>query len=474
MSSKTIRFAPKKLTTLVAFLCLSTAAQAELLTEVLPDLLKSNNEILSVKAEVDSARFGLQEEESAWYPDMDLTLSTGQETQRKPDAADTDTGRDSYELSFTQLITDFGATESKVDKAQVSLSKKTADFSAKAQSVMLDGISSYLQVITAAEKLRYAKQYEANIKKQTGMEEARVAIGSGFSTDVLQSKSKLASAYAKSARAQGDVVKALNSYKSVFGFPPRETATFKKPMMPLVHLPKGLEEALSIAFKGNPEIIAARYDVEIARKDLRNAESEFYPKLELKADAKHKQNDGGSMGRKQENKIAIELTYPFSFGGKQRYGFNKSESDLVSKEEKLKDIRLTVEEKVRNAWQDLLTDKMNAEHLRNSANISAEFLILARKERKMGKRSLIDVLTEENNYLSSVESAVQAEKDYMVSAFRVLKEIGLLSLDKVAEVPTQQKPQSSIYESSDSRTVEAIQKDLKQRLMSSTEATEKD
>ena len=61
MSSKTTRLAQNKLTTLIAFFCFSTAVQAELLTEVLPDLLKSNNEILSVKAEVDSARFGLQE-----------------------------------------------------------------------------------------------------------------------------------------------------------------------------------------------------------------------------------------------------------------------------------------------------------------------------------------------------------------------------------------------------------------------------
>jgi outer membrane protein TolC len=153
-----------------------------------------------------------------------------------------------------------------------------------------------------------------------------------------------------------------------------------------------------------------------------------------------------------------------SSGGKNTAGLNKSKSDLLAKQEMLDNTRAEVEEKVRNAWQDLLTDKMNAEHLRNSANISAEFLILARKERKMGTRSLIDVLTEENSYLSSLESAVQAEKDYMISAFRLLKEIGQLDLAMVVEVPPQTDTQKSSYEAADDRTISAVQKNIEEKL----------
>ncbi len=448
----------------LAISLVSNVVQAELLTEVLPDLLETDDEILSVQAEVESAKHNIRQEQASWYPQADVTLSAGNEQQIKPDSADTDTGRQSHELSITQLITDFGATDAAIDKAELSYDKKSADLSAKTQSILLDGISAYLEVITAAEKLRYAQQYEGNIKKQTGMEEARVAIGSGFSTDVLQSKSKLASAYAKTARAKGDLAKALNGYKNVFGFPPREAKSFKKPQMPLAALPKSVDEALVIALNGNPEIVSSSFDVQIAQQELKTAETNFYPKLEFKVDAKHKRNDGGTMGDKEETKYAIELTYPLSSGGKNTAGLNKSKSDLLAKQEMLDNTRAEVEEKVRNAWQDLLTDKMNAEHLRNSANISAEFLILARKERKMGTRSLIDVLTEENSYLSSLESAVQAEKDYMISAFRLLKEIGQLDLAMVVEVPPQTDTQKSSYEAADDRTISAVQKNIEEKL----------
>lgn len=448
----------------------TSPVRAELLTEVLPALLQADDEILAAEAEVESAKHHIREEQAAWYPKADVTFSAGNEQQVKPDSADTDTGRQEHKLAITQLITDFGATGAAIDKAQLSYEKKEADLAAKIQSITLDGISAYLGVMTAAEKLRYAQQHEGNIKKQTGMEEARVAIGSGFSTDVLQSKSKLASAYAKTARAQGALVKSLNEYRNVFGFAPREAKSFTKPQMPLQHLPRTLEEALQIALYGNPEIVGANYDVQVAKEDLKTAETKFYPKVEFKVDGKYKRNDGGTMGTKEETKYAIELSYPLSSGGKDTAGLRKSHADLTAKQEKLDNTRMEVEEKVRNAWQDLLTDKMNAEHLRNSANISAEFLILARKERKMGTRSLIDVLSEENNYLTSLESAVQAEKDYMVSAFKVLKEIGRLDVGQIVEVTAPTATQKSSYQQSDERTVAKLQQDLQKKLEAATQS----
>jgi hypothetical protein len=176
------------------------------------------------------------------------------------------------------------------------------------------------------------------------------------------------------------------------------------------------------------------------------------------------------MGNKEETKYAFELSYPLSSGGKDTAGLRKAHADLKAKEEKLDNTRKEVEEKVRNAWQDLLTDKMNAEHLRNSANISAEFLVLARKERKMGTRSLIDVLSEENNYLTSLESAVQAEKDYIVSAFTVLKEIGRLNVSMVQETVVPNAMQKSSYQKADERTVAAVQKDLGEKLAKQAES----
>ena len=124
---------------------------------------------------------------------------------------------------------------------------------------------------------------------------------------------------------------------------------------------------------------------------------------------------------------------PLYAGGKDLYGLRKSAPDLSAKMEKLDKAMRDVEAKVRNAWQDLITDETNSGFLRNSANISGEFLTLARKERKLGTRSLIDVLSEENSYITALDSAVSAETDLIISAFELLQEIGTLEVAMVQD-----------------------------------------
>jgi adhesin transport system outer membrane protein len=335
--------------------------------------------------------------------------------------------RREYKLSLVQLLTDFGATSSAVGAARKRYAKKILDLRAKKQDTMFSGIQVYLEVHKNKEKLRYAKMSESNIKKQTGMEEARVQRGSGFSSDVLQAKSKLARAFARTARTTGDLGKAINNFKSLYQYAPRDVQGFVQPSIPNRFLPKSLDEAIRISRQLNTAILKAQMDVEISQMDITAARSKHFPKLEFKTDLKHKHHDAGIASTKQEYKVAIELNLPIFSGGKDQAGLSKAYSDLNAKKDKNLDIYRDVEQEVRNAWQDYTADQINAGFLRNSANISEEFLVLARKERKLGRRSLIDVLSEENSYINALESAVTAETSVLVSAFKLLKVIGIIN-----------------------------------------------
>ena len=86
---------------------------------------------------------------------------------------------------------------------------------------------------------------------------------------------------------------------------------------------------------------------------------------------------------------------------------------------------------MRNAWQNLQTSQLNAGFLRNQANISGEFLALARKERKLGTRTLLDVLAGETSFISSISAAVAAESARDLAAYNLLFAMGVLSVDNV-------------------------------------------
>ena len=76
------------------------------------------------------------------------------------------------------------------------------------------------------------------------------------------------------------------------------------------------------------------------------------------------------------------------------------------------------------------TAKNNAELLGNQANIAAEFLEFARKERTLGRRSLLDVLSGETALINSSSDAASAEIDVAIAVFTLLDAMG--ELDEAA------------------------------------------
>ena len=109
-------------------------------------------------------------------------------------------------------------------------------------------------------------------------------------------------------------------------------------------------------------------------------------------------------------------------------GIKAAKQKLVASEERLLDTRRRVIERVRNAWQNLETAKQTATILRNQEALAQKFLELARKERKAGKRSLLDVLNGETTLINAQSEAASAEADVEIFSYELLRAIGVLEV----------------------------------------------
>ena len=201
----------------------------------------------------------------------------------------------------------------------------------------------------------------------------------------------------------------------------------KRPRLPTEVLPNSLEESLEIAFKENPQLLPSTISAELARIDVKKTTAEeFGPKINASLDKKWKHDDGGTIGGKQETLAKVELTYSLNLWLTSINSLRASQKTLSASESRYRDTFNLIEEQVRNAWANLKTSKRNAERLQNQANIAAEFLELARKERQLGNRSLIDVLAGETALISAQSDAASAETDIALATFRLLSSIGRL------------------------------------------------
>ena len=413
-------------------ICLTVSpVVAETLSGQLPSLLSKHERIIAAKEDMIASKHALQEAVGAWLPTLDATLNLGTEVQIKPSSDDTNAGIHNVEFSASQLIYDFGSTGSSIDTAKLTLRQSELFLESARQGLVLEAAQAYVNLLTTAQTLRLAKQSENNIRKQTGMEQSRVNRGSGFSSDVLQSKAQLAGAQANRIRTQGALITAKDRYRNVFRLQKVDLDKLKKPEVPHGLLPKTLEAAIAAAKKSNLGLRLSDITVKIAKQNIRAKRSAFAPKLEASADYKYKHGDGGVMGDKWVTIAKAELTWPLVSGGKDLAGYRKSFNGLTAAEKRYLDTKYATVEQVRNAWQNLQTSQLNAGFLRNQANISGEFLALARKERKLGTRTLLDVLAGETSFISSISAAVAAESARDLAAYNLLFAMGVLSVDNV-------------------------------------------
>ncbi|MCG8508116.1 MAG: TolC family outer membrane protein [Rhodospirillales bacterium] len=406
----------------------SGTAATEPLSALLPDLLDKHHLTAAAEADLAAARERVREAMGGWYPQLNVTTFYGNEKQNKPSGTtDTNMVTRQLDITVTQLLWDFDLTSSTVRSARLVREQANTALEAARQNVLLRGIVAYLNVMRANEVLEFARRSEANIQRQTELENARVARGAGFSTDVLQAKTQLAGAQARRVQAEGALRVARNAYRAMFYMDAGKVGDMSKPILPVDMVPATIEEAVEVAFQRNPQLRVVQLAAEVARETITSTRATgYFPRIDAIGEAKFSVDEGGTVGSQNEQLAKVQLSWPFNLGLTARNSVRAARSDFTAAQQRYADARDLIEEETRNAWENLRTARENAELLMNQANIAAEFLELARKERQLGRRSLLDVLAAETTLVNSSSDAASAETDVSIALFSLLTAMGIL------------------------------------------------
>lgn len=409
----------------------SAQAEAGQLFDQVTELIATHERIRAAEADVAQARANLEVSKGGYFPTASATAFVGHERihTRNPNSTPTETVfvAKELDLSLTQTLWDFGATDATVDSSELTVDQTLATLEQTRQALLLEALSAQLNLASAKRVLDHQNRSEKSIKRQTELEDARVQRGSGFSTDVLQAKTQLAGAQAARVRAEGTLKQAFNRYRAVFGYIPESLEDLEEPNLSAVVLPDMEEDVVEMALSKNPQVRAQAIAADIADVAITSSFATGYrPTVEAIAERKNKKDVSGTAGKKNENMFKLEATFDFTFGGVARNTLLASKHGYSAAASRLKDTRDTVEEQARNAWQALETAELNADFLRNQANIASEFLELARKERTLGQRSLIDVLSGETSLINALAAADRAETDVTIAKLTLLNVMGQL------------------------------------------------
>lgn len=402
------------------------SAEAGLLPIDLLSHLERHERVLAAEKEISVAEEARRSAYAAYLPTVTATLYQGSEKINNTDGSRTSMGIHEQGVNMVQSLYDFGGTDAQVDIADQGIRRAELALRFVQESLLMEGIAAYLGVEKSVGRVDYALQSESNIKKQTGMEESLVETGAGIPSDVLQTKAQLTGTQALRVQEEGMKRLAESRYWAVFGVSPQERPDYRVPEPFPGHMPSTLDQAIRLSDEHSAEIEMGRIDIEIARSTVKSQKANALPTLSFNLDYKQKHNVSGSAGDKTEGLAKVELSWPIYSGGSEQSAIDSSIHAQHAAELRLEDTRKRVHEAVRIAWHNWKTAKKTASLLNNQSNIAFEFLEQARVERKLGSRTLQDVLTGETTYLTAISNAVSAEIDYKIAAYQLLHAVGQL------------------------------------------------
>ncbi len=412
------------------------SASAESLPQLIPELLQTHNLIKAAEADLAAAGERASAALGGWYPSLNVRTHVGQENQNKTSGSkDTSLVTREANVSVTQLLWDFGKTNSTVRSSELGRETARYGLASTMQDLLLRAATAYINVVRSHEVVMFALQSEDNIKKQSEIEDALVRRGAGLSTDVLNTKQQLAGAQARRVLSEGQLMQARNAYRAVFQQDVINMQNMPKPAVPLDSLPGNAEDAVFVALRENPALKKASTEAAVSRETATRARADgFTPTLNLVGERKFKHDVQGTVGRQEETLGKVEMNFPFNLGLTAVNTLKAANETANAAERRVGETKDLTEQGARDAWSRFETARLRLEYLTNQSNIAAEYLELARKERQAGTRTLNDILRAETDSINANSDAASAEADFLIASFSVLASMGRLTPDHVMAI----------------------------------------
>ncbi|WP_372394663.1 TolC family protein [Azospirillum sp. HJ39] len=402
----------------------------------------SHDRLKAAEAVAESARNALRISHGGWYPTLSLSANGGRESTRKPAGLpNTDLNASQLTVRATQLIWDFDATNADIRRSQVSVVRADIAVERTRQELLVEGLGAYASLVRAHRLLAFARQSEDNIRRQTGLEEVRLQEGYGFSTDVLQAKSQLAGAQARRVAAEEAMQTTLNRFQAYFGHVPFRLDGAEVLAMTKAALPPSMDAAVEEARRHNPRLQELALTTAAAQEAVASVRGRsLYPRVEGYVERNMKRDVAGQPGRQDELLFKLQVTFSLNTGLTAINSVRLAETDLRAADATWADQERTVLETVRNSWNRLESARSQVRLLNDQASLAAGFLDVARAERELGSRSLIDILTGETTLINARSDAAAAETELVLAGYRLLAAMGRLS---AADIQTKPMPKLS-------------------------------
>jgi outer membrane protein len=326
-------------------------------------------------------------------------------------------------IVVTQPLFRGGRTVAQTRRAENQVLAQRASLYATEQQVLQDSVTAYVNVVRDQEQLLLQINNEQVLTEQLRATNERFRVGEITRTDVAQAESRLASAKAQRAVAEGNLQISRATFQRQIGQPPRRLVA-PQPLRPPV---RSAAEAAQLAVVNNPNVISALFNEASARDNVDIQMSALMPQLSIQGQAFRTDNNVQPNTRTTGTQATFNLTVPIYQGGAEYSLVRQARQQAVQQRQVLADQQRQVAQQATQAWEQLQSSRAQVESVRAAIRASEIALDGVQREAIVGSRTTLDVLNAEQELLTNRTNLVQALATVVSQSFVLASAVGRLT-----------------------------------------------
>ena len=403
------------------------------LSDALKQTYQNNLELKAERKNLEVQKEVLNISKSDFFPTLTLSGTKSFEDTNKltnqdgTDASITNTNPMTSSVKLEQTLLDGSERGTKYEKSKLGLNLSEAQLIKKEQDVFMKAIEAYTGLILAYEKLSINEENVNLLQRQFEIDNARLSRAQITATDLAQSQSSLSGAQAGYIGAQNYIVTSKLAYENIIG-PINSNEKLKKIYNSEFPLPSSLVDAKKISEQKSPDLIIAEIEYGQSELDVKIARSDLSPTAKLSLERSYTDDLSATYDEREKDVLQATVSWPFQFGGKNKSNINKNLQVKGMKKLLLENAFRNNTQGVTAAWSTLESSKSLLRAVQSqvkAAEIANEGISF---EYESGlNRSTFDVLQSRSNLINAKINLAEAERNYLLAQYRLIKSVGLLN-----------------------------------------------
>ena len=402
----------------------------------LDSAFKNNPKLNAERKNYDSIKQNVNISRSEYLPSLTITgTQSSTESFNRTDNSgsklnDINLNTETKSISIDQKIFQGFKGYNNLKKSQIEVEKASFELKKVEQEILLNSLSAFYDLIFKVKSKNFNLDNVDLFERQVESDKARLQKGEITLSDLAQSESSLAGANAQLITAETDLINSKTIFEKITRASPPEDFTVIDNIN--LKLPKSLPEALITSKRSNPTLLIAKMDSLIAEKDLNIEKAKLAPTASINYTKSENQEFSSSIDEIDEETLKATVKWPIIQGGKNYSSVKQSKLIKQKKQLLFKEVQNQVNSNTTNAWSNYQSSKSVLSATRSqlkAAEIANEGITL--EYDSSNTRSTLELIQSRSLLLNARISNAKAERDFIISQFNLLDQIGKLDLNSI-------------------------------------------